>query len=191
MLRTSLQMSDSLDDYLDEIIGGGDGKTALDKYLMANLGTNGNPVDVNSGKSSDQSGQSNGPRADYTPDENGYIHGRAATFATPSDLANYSKTGSLATGDNGVGAFGANTTQTPGVAIARDVLTSVYGSPAAARGKTVHVVGPTGQEAVLPILDIGPNSRNAGNNSVLELTPAATHILGSGDANGYKYRFNL
>lgn len=182
-------MSDALDEYLDELLSGGEGKAALDKYLMAQLGTTGETQDVN--RVGAQSSQSTGPRPDYTPDENGYIHGRAATFATPGDLANYARTGSLATGDNGVGAFGHNTAVLPGVAIARDVLTSVYGSPQNARGKTVHVVSPTGQEAVLPIIDVGPNSRNAGNNSVLELTPAATRVLGSGDASGYKYKFNL
>ena len=180
-------MADPLDDYLESIIGGYNPRDALSQYLEQATGVQ----QVNRG-SVGQSAQSvGGPRPDYTPDEQGYIHGRAATFATPSDLANYNRTGSLSTGDNGVGAFGADTTRTPGVAIARDVLQSVYGSAANARGKTVHVVGPNGQEAVLPILDIGPNSRRAGNSSVLELTPAATQILGSGDQGGYKYRFNL
>lgn len=184
-------MADPLDDYLDNLFGGADPKAALDQYLLNAIGAE--PQNENKGflGQSAQSTGARGVRPDYTPDENGYIHGRAATFATPSDLANYAKTGSLATGDNGVGAFGHNTSVLPGVAIARDVLTSVYGSPQNARGKTVHVVGPNGQEAVLPILDVGPNSRNAGNNSVLELTPAATRVLGSGDANGYKFRFNL
>ncbi len=136
-----------------------------------------------------QSISGTGPRPDYTPDENGYIHGRAATFATPSDLANYARTGSLATGDNGVGAGGHNTAVLPGVAIARNVLRSVYGSPQAAIGKTIEVISPNGTKAMLPILDIGPDSNRAGNNSVLELTPAATRILGSGDATGYKFKF--
>ncbi len=132
-----------------------------------------------------------GPRPDYTPDENGYIHGRAATFATQSDLNNYARTGSLATGDNGVGAFGHNTAVLPGVAIARDVLQRVYGSTSAANGKTVQVVSPNGTVATLPILDVGPASRAAHNSAVIELTPAATRVLGSGDMGGYSYKFNL
>lgn len=183
-------MADPLDDYLDKLLGGSDPKEALDTYLMNQVGSTGEPTNVDRAGGGASLGAS-GPRPDYTPDENGFIHGRAATFATPQDLANYARTGSLATGDNGVGAFGHNTARLPGVAIARDVLTSVFGSPAAANGKTVHVVSPSGQEADLPILDVGPNSRNAGNNSVLELTPAATQILGSGDSGGYKYKFNL
>jgi hypothetical protein len=184
-------MADALDTYLDTLLSGSDDpRTALDQYLLSSLGTTGEqPSPDIAGGNYAQSLR--GPRPDYTPDSEGYIHGRAATFATPSDLANYARTGSLATGDNGIGAFGHNTAVMPGVAIARDVLTQVYGSPANARGKSVHVVAPNGQESDLPILDIGPNSRNAGNNSVLELTPAATRILGSADANGYKYKFNL
>lgn len=182
-------MADPLDDYLENLLGGGDPKAALDQYLLSAIGPD---PRQNIDRASAQSGQSYGSlRPDYTPDENGYIHGRAATFATPSDLANYARTGSLATGDNGLGAFGHNTAVLPGVAIARDVLASVYGSPRNAKGKTVEVTSPNGTTAILPILDIGPNSRRAGNNSVLELTPAATKVLGSGDANGYKYRFNL
>lgn len=127
---------------------------------------------------------------DYTPDEEGYIHGRAAEFATQKDLANYAKTGSLATGDNGIGAFGHKTTgPTPFVALSRDVLDHAFGNASLARGKHVEVISPGGTSAVIEIGDIGPRVHNRGNNSVLELNPAAKAILGSGDANGYRYRF--
>lgn len=119
----------------------------------------------------------------------GFISGRAAEFATPHDLANYARTGSLATGDNGIGAFGHNTAGAqPFVAVPRDVLSKVYGSEKAANGKMVQVIAPNGQTAVIPIGDIGPSLRNRANNAVLELNPAAKALLGSGDSEGYRYR---
>jgi hypothetical protein len=186
----------SLDEYLANLIGGSDPRGALENYLSQSAEEDQQrpqgifPYPQENRSSTGQSAQSySGPRPDYTPDENGYIHGRAATFATPTDLANYRQTGSLATGDNGVGAFGHNTTALPGVAIASNVLSGVYGSAQNANGKRVEVISPNGTSAVLPILDVGPHTNHAQNNSVLELTPAATQLLGSGDANGYKYRF--
>lgn len=181
-------MADPLDDYLEKLLGGSDPKEALDSYLMNALGSTGAPQDVNRSGAPSARGSAGGS---FEPDENGYISGRAATFATPSDLANFSKTGSLATGDNGVGAFGHNTAALPGVAIPRDVLESVYGDYRNANGKTVQVVSPNGNVANLPILDVGPRVRNRANDAVIELTPAATRILGSGDSQGYKYKFNL
>ncbi len=122
-------------------------------------------------------------------DENGFITGRGATFATQADLANYARTGSLATGDNGIGAWGHNTAATPGVAIPRDVLVSQFGSLAAARGRPVEVISPNGQTAVLPVIDVAPRLRNRSNNALIELTPSASQQLGSGDASGYRFRF--
>jgi hypothetical protein len=180
-------MADPLDDYLENLLGGGDPKAALDQYLLNAIGSTGEPNVNRAGIS----GGHGAPGGSFTPDENGYITGRAATFATPRDLANYSQTGSLATGDNGIGAWGHNTARLPGVAIPRDVLASVYGHPDAANGKTVEVIAPNGKSAILPILDKAPAVRNRANNAVIELTPAATQILGSGDAEGYRYRFNL
>lgn len=129
-----------------------------------------------------------------TPDNiigaDGFISGRAAEFATPKDLANYARTGSLATGDNGIGAFGHNTAgDTPFVAISRDVLQKVYKDPRLANGKHVEVISPNGRSAIIAIGDIAPSLRNRANNAVLELNPAAKALLGSGDAEGYRYRF--
>lgn len=127
---------------------------------------------------------------DYTPDEEGYIHGRAAEFATPKDLANFARNGSLATGDNGLGAFGHNTAgKTPFVALSRDVLDHAFGTASLARGKHVEVIAPNGTKAVIEIGDIGPRVANRGNNSVLELNPAAKAVLGTGDREGYSFRF--
>ena len=124
----------------------------------------------------------------FNPD--GTITGRAATFATQGDLSNYAKTGSLATGDNGIGAFGARTSgDTPYVAVPRDVLTQVYGHEDAAKGKHVEVTSPNGRTAIIEIGDKGPRLANRRNNAVIELNPAAIRELGSGDSAGYKYRF--
>ncbi len=179
---------DETDQLLNSILNGESAADASSQYLNSLLGIQ--PEQKAFPQMGHSAGGGSGPRPDYTPDENGYIHGRAATFATQSDLNNYARTGSLATGDNGVGAFGHNTAALPGVAIARDVLQRVYGSTAAANGRTVQVISPNGTVANLPILDVGPSSRSAGNNSVLELTPAATQLLGSGDMGGYSYKFN-
>jgi hypothetical protein len=181
---------DEIDQLLESIIGGTPPSVATSQYLNSLLGIQPEQKAFPQGGHS-ATGAYSGARPDYTPDENGYIHGRAATFATQGDLNNFAQTGSLATGDNGVGAFGHRTSVLPGVAIARDVLQRVYGSTAAANGKTVEVVSPNGTVANLPILDVGPASRNARNNSVLELTPAATQILGSADMGGYRYKFNF
>lgn len=180
---------DETDQLLQSILNGESAADASSQYLNRLLGIQ--PEQKAFPQASQSARGTSGPRPDYTPDENGFIHGRAAIFATNSDLANYAQTGSLATGDNGVGAFGHNTAALPGVAIASDVLRRVYGSTAAANGKTVQVVAPNGTVANLPILDVGPASTRARNNSVLELTPAATRILGSGDMGGYAYKFNL
>ncbi len=124
----------------------------------------------------------------FNPD--GSITGRAATFATKSDLNNFARTGSLATGDNGVGAFGARTSgDTPYVAVPRDVLAQVYGSERAAKGQFVEVTSPNGRTATIEIGDIGPALSRRHNNAVIELNDAAAAVLGSGDANGYSYRF--
>lgn len=123
-------------------------------------------------------------------DEEGYIRGRAAEFATPQDLNNYRRTGSLATGDPGVGAWGDFTAgDQPFVAVPRDLVRKVHGSEAAGRGKRVQVIAPNGQTAIIPIGDIGPALRNRANNAVIELNPAAKRLLGTGDAEGYRYKF--
>ncbi len=122
-------------------------------------------------------------------DENGYVTGRAATFATQSDLNNYARTKSLATGDNGIGAWGANTATTPGVAIPRDWLRAQYGSEDAGKNKLVEVISPNGKSAILPVLDKGPALRNRSNSALIELTGPATQVLGSGDMGGYKFKF--
>ena len=183
-------MADPLDDYLENLLSGlSDPKAALDQYLLQAVGTSGEPQSVD--RASGYGGQSYGQPSSVTPDENGYYSGRAAVFATARDLADYAKNRSLATGDNGIGAWGADTTKTPGVAIPRDLIAQVYGSEDAGRSGRVQVIAPNGQTAILPIVDKGPLLRNRANSALFELTPPATQILGSGDASGYRFKFLL
>jgi hypothetical protein len=127
------------------------------------------------------------PQSIMGPD--GTIRGRAAEFATPQDLSNFARTGSLATGDNGIGAFGHNTAgPVPYVAVPSDVLKAFYRSENAANGKFVEVTSPNGTTAKIQIGDKGPALANRANNAVIELNPAAKALLGSGDSNGYIYR---
>lgn len=122
-------------------------------------------------------------------DDEGFIRGRAAVFATPGDLSNYARTGSLATGDNGVGAWGDITSGLqPGVAVPRDIISKVYGSEDAGHGKRVMVIAPNGESRVFPILDKGPKLANRANDAVIELNPAARASIGTGDAQGYRYK---
>jgi len=122
-------------------------------------------------------------------DDEGYVNGRAAEFATPRDLRNYAATGSLRTGDPGIGAWGDRTSgNTPFVAVPRDMLAKAYGSEDNARGRYVQVISPNGNSAVIAIGDKGPALRNRMNNAVIELNPAAKALLGTGDAAGYRYK---
>lgn len=124
-----------------------------------------------------------------TPDADGYYAGRAATFATPSDLAQYAKTKDLATGDNGVGFFrGVNTAgNVPYVAISADLL-HPQGRPSSTAQYWAEVIAPNGTKRVIEVGDKAPLLKNRRNNAVIELNPAATRLLGSGDANGYRWR---
>ena len=123
-------------------------------------------------------------------DEEGYINGRAAEFATPEDVSNYRRTGSLHTGDPGVGAWGDFTAgDKPFVAVPRDLIAKVYGHEDAGRGKMVQVIAPNGKTAVIAIGDKGPKLANRANNAVIELNPAAKAQLGTGDSAGYRFKF--
>lgn len=145
----------------------------------------GDGLDINKARSS--TGRQAGS---VETDEEGFINGRAAEFATGKDLADYSRTGSLKTGDNGIGAWGDLTAgDQPFVAIPRDLIAKVYGHENAGRGKRVQVIAPNGKTAIIPIGDKGPALRNRANNAVIELNPAAKAQLGTGDSAGYRYKF--
>lgn len=122
-------------------------------------------------------------------DPEGFIHGRAAEFATARDLMDYSRNRSLATGDNGIGAWGDFTAGNQAfVAVPRDLIAKRYGNENAGRGKMVQVISPNGESKIIPIGDKGPALANRANNAVIELNPAAKQLLGSGDSPGYRYK---
>ena len=115
----------------------------------------------------------------------------ASTFATPSDLANYAKHHSLATGDNGIGAWGAVTASTtdPMVALPRDVLAAHFGDEDAANGAQVEVMGANGP-FLARIADKMPATQNIKNGANIDLNPAAAIMAGHpGGVTPVRYRF--
>jgi hypothetical protein len=83
-------------------------------------------------------------------------------------LANYARTNSLATGDNGIGsaALGSvNTGHSYGVAVPEDVMTKLYGGRASDPSTTANwrtaraQVTVNGQTYVVPISDLGPGKK--------------------------------
>lgn len=175
---------------LDRLITGNGPEPDIQELISSLLSGEGDwqghdPLDVNSAR---QKGY--GQDGQVAEDPEGFIHGRAAEFATAKDLMDYGRNHSLATGDNGVGAWGDITTgSTPFVAVPRDLIAKRYGSEDAGRGKMVQVIAPSGKSAVIAIGDKGPALANRANNAVLELNPAAKRVLGSGDSGGYRYKF--
>jgi hypothetical protein len=124
-------------------------------------------------------------------DEEGYITGRAAEFATKKDLTDWNRNHSLKTGDPGIGAWGDNTAGvTPGVAIPRNWLAAKYGHEDNAKGKTVTIIAPNGKTATVPILDKGPAGRRRANDAAVEVNEAAKELLGAGDSKGWRYKMN-
>lgn len=140
-------------------------------------------------------GKKNNGWGDFQMDDNGYYKGRAAVFANASDLKAYARAGShkegLVVGDNGIGAFGANTAgKVPYVAVPRDLLAMRYGDARNARGKRVEVIAPNGMRETIEIGDIAPRVENRANNAVIEFNPAALQKLKlKGDTTGVSYRF--
>jgi hypothetical protein len=102
------------------------------------------------------------------PKYSGQSGGSATVFATPKDLKNYAVTGSLETGDNGVGspALGSvNTAASYGVAVPEDVMTKLYGGRASDPSTTANwrtaraQVTVNGKTYVVPISDLGPGGK--------------------------------
>ncbi len=148
------------------------------------------PLAFPSDKSSPGHSAGGGQGVDPDMDEEGFIHGRATEFATKKDLADWSRNHSLKTGDNGIGAFGHNTAgDTPGVAVPSNWLRAKYGSTAAANGKTVTMISPTGVTKVVPILDVGPIGGGP-TRAAVEVNDAAKKLFGIGDSHGWRYKMN-
>jgi hypothetical protein len=101
------------------------------------------------------------------PKYTGQPGGTTTVFATPKDLANFARTHSLATGDNGIGhpALGkVNTANSFGVAVPKDIMTKLYGGKAddpstTANWRTARAqITINGQTYVVPNSDLGPGS---------------------------------
>jgi len=104
-------------------------------------------------------------------DPKSFISGPATTFATPEDVASGADPG---VGSPKLGRL--DTTQSMGVAVPLDVLTSQLGNnPAAWRKARVDVVDPqTGKRLRLPIVDVGPSNPNA----LFDMTPGVSSYFG-------------
>jgi hypothetical protein len=109
------------------------------------------------------------------PKYTGQPGGSTTVFATPKDLRNYARTGSLETGDNGVGAAalgGVDTAHSYGVAVPPDVLTKLYGGKASDPSTTANwrtaraQVTVNGKTYVVPISDLGPSGVPASNGTL-------------------------
>jgi hypothetical protein len=114
-----------------------------------------------------------------TPKYTGQPGGTATVFATPKDLRKFAATGSLRSGDNGVGhaAYGSvDTANSYGVAVPKDVMTKLYGGRASDPSTTANwrtaraQVTVNGKTYVVPISDDGPGKGPLKEGRVTDLT---------------------
>ena len=98
----------------------------------------------------------------------------ASVFANQADLADYRRNHSFATGDNGVGAWGDDTTsQTiPMVALPRDTITDDD------HGREVLIMGTNGKTFRAKVADKLPATYNIKNGAGIDLNPAAARLAG-------------
>lgn len=125
--------------------------------------------------------------AAFDPDE--YLAtqpAQASTFANKADVANYAEHHDLATGDNGVGAWGDDTTSEtiPQVALPRDTITD------ADHGRPVHIMGVNGRVFTAYVTDKMPRTDHITNGASIDLNPAAAALAGhSGGVAPVRWRF--
>ena len=118
------------------------------------------------------------------PDANGFHMTLGTTFGTPSDLADFAKHKSLATGDNGVGAWGDDTTgSTPFVALPPSTLKAYGIDPNTARGTPVTLMA-NGKTVQAVVGDKMPD--NSSNGAGIDMNPATATGLGISDVNNFK-----
>jgi hypothetical protein len=103
----------------------------------------------------------------------------ASSFADPQDLADFKRTGSLAHGDNGLGAWGDTTAQTvtPMCALPPEDILERWGNMANGRHKMVRVRA-NGRVAVCMLADVMPHRVNITNGAGIDLNPASAKVLG-------------
>jgi hypothetical protein len=130
---------------------------------------------------------------DSTPqDEGDYNDASASIFAHPKDIEEYNKAiargltekQALKVGDNGIGAWGDDTTNPndPIVALPTD-------TPGFARNRLVEVQGPKGK-IVARVADKMPASANLEGDANIDLNPAAAKAVGhSGGVDPVKWRY--
>ena len=104
----------------------------------------------------------------------------ASSFADAQDLADYSRSGAYAKGDNGVGCWGDKTAQdhTPMCALPPDDVIAKWGSMKArdARGRMVQV-STNVHTVVCQLADRMPWKKNITNGAGIDLNPAALRAL--------------
>lgn len=104
----------------------------------------------------------------------------ASSFADPADLAAYAKSGTFASGDNGIGCWGDITAQdhTPICALPPDDIIAQCGSlkARAARGRRIKVKA-NDRSVVCLLADRMPWKRNIRNGAGIDLNPAAAKQL--------------
>lgn len=116
--------------------------------------------------------------------QSGYTPATGTTFATPKDLEDFKKNGSFATGDNGKGYWGDDTTaDVPYVALPEHELQKQFGDnwKDVARGHPVSVQY-GGKTIEAKIGDVGGRG--------IDLNPAAASALGVKDPDNFKDRLN-
>lgn len=118
------------------------------------------------------------------PDADGYHLTLGTTFATPRDLEKFSRSGSLANGDNGIGAWGDKTTgSTPYVALPPAYFRARGINPNKAHNMPVMVEA-NGRTVQALVGDKMPD--NAKNGAGLDLNGATASALGIADPDNFK-----
>lgn len=103
----------------------------------------------------------------------------ASSFADPQDLADFRNSGSLAKGDNGLGAWGDVTAQdvTSMCALPPEDILEKWGNMATGRHKCVRVRA-NGRVVVCLLADVMPHRAHITNGAGIDLNPAAAKNLG-------------
>ncbi len=117
------------------------------------------------------------------PDADGFHLTTGTTFAGPKDIANFAKTGSLATGDNGKGAWGDDTTDIPQVALPPSTLKAYGIDPDKAHGTPVTLRA-NGKQIQAIVTDKLPDYSK--NGSGIDLNPGSAKALGIADLDNFK-----
>jgi hypothetical protein len=113
-------------------------------------------------------------------------HGKASSFADPSDIAAFHRCKALGktdqecfkVGDNGIGCWGDNVAQGSGEAVALppETMEETWGSVDAARNRSV-IVTANGRNVVARVRDRMPHRHNITNGAIIDLNPDTAAAL--------------